>query len=50
MQKNMSKNVDDATSLAWPNVGNQVDVQKENKSLFFLKKSFPQLFYDYRLA
>ena len=34
----MSKTVDDANSLAWPNVGNQVDVQKENKSLFFLKK------------
>jgi len=29
--KKMSKTVDDANSLAWPNVGNQVDVQKENK-------------------
>jgi len=34
----MSKTVDDANSLAWPNVGNQVDVQKENKQLFFLEK------------
>ena len=38
----MSKTVDDANSLAWPNVGNQVDVQKWKwfKQLFFLEKKF----------
>ena len=37
----MSKTVDDANSLAWPNVGNQVDVQKqknESNNYFFLEK------------